>query len=33
VDGARALLSQEQLALATEVGRRLTIKEALDYAR
>jgi predicted ATPase/class 3 adenylate cyclase len=33
VNGARALLSQEQLALATEVGRRLTIKEALDYAR
>jgi tetratricopeptide (TPR) repeat protein len=33
VDGARALLSQEQLAVATEVGRRLTIKEALDYAR
>ena len=33
VDGARALLSQEQLALATEVGRRLTIKEALDLVR
>ena len=32
-DGARALLSQEQLALAPEVGRRPTIKEAPDYAR
>jgi hypothetical protein len=27
------LLSEEQLANATEVGRRLTIKQALDYTR
>jgi predicted ATPase len=33
VDRARALLSEEQLANATEVGRRLTIKQALDYTR
>ncbi len=33
VDGARAALSAEDVARATEVGRRLTIKEALDLAR
>ena len=33
VDGARAALSPEELARATEAGRRLTIEEALDLAR
>jgi hypothetical protein len=33
VDRARAALSAEDVARATEVGRRLTIKEALDLAR
>jgi predicted ATPase len=33
VDGARAALSTEEIARATQVGRRLTIKEALDLAR
>jgi predicted ATPase/class 3 adenylate cyclase len=33
VDQARAALSAEDVARATEVGRRLTIKEALDLAR
>jgi hypothetical protein len=33
VDQARAALSADDVALATEVGRRLTIKEALDLAR
>jgi len=32
VDQARAALSAEEVARATEVGRRLTIKEALDLA-
>jgi hypothetical protein len=33
IDKARAALSAHDVALATEVGRRLTIKEALDLAR
>ena len=33
VDQARAALSADDVARATEVGRRLTIKEALDLAR
>ena len=33
VDEARAALSADEVARATEVGRRLTIKEALDLAR
>jgi tetratricopeptide (TPR) repeat protein len=33
VDQAKAALSADDVALATEVGRRLTIKEALDLAR
>jgi hypothetical protein len=33
VDQARAALSADDDARATEVGRRLTIKEALDLAR
>jgi hypothetical protein len=33
VDWARAALSADAVARATEVGRRLTIKEALDLAR
>ncbi len=33
VDEARAALSADDVARATEVGRRLTIKEALDLAR
>jgi hypothetical protein len=33
VDQARAALSADEVARATEVGRRLTIKEALDLAR
>ena len=33
VDQARAALSSDEVARATEVGRRLTIKEALDLAR
>ena len=33
VDRARAALSAEEVARATEAGRRLTIKEALDLAR
>ncbi len=33
VDRARAALSADAVARATEVGRRLTIKEALDLAR
>ena len=33
VDQARAALSAEDVAQATEVGQRLTIKEALDLAR
>jgi tetratricopeptide (TPR) repeat protein len=33
VDKARAVLSADDLARATEIGRRLTIKEALDIAR
>jgi hypothetical protein len=33
VDQARAALSADDVAQATEVGRRLTIKEALDLAR
>jgi hypothetical protein len=33
VDRARAALSADDVARATEVGRRLTIKEALDLAR
>ena len=33
VDQARAELSADEVARATEVGRRLTIKETLDLAR
>ncbi|HVS66377.1 MAG TPA: hypothetical protein VMT85_23060 [Thermoanaerobaculia bacterium] len=33
VDRARAALSAEDVARATEAGRRLTIKEALDLTR
>ena len=33
VDQARAVLSASDIARATEIGRRLTIKEALDLAR
>ena len=33
VDQARAALSADEVARAAEVGRRLTIKEALDLAR
>ena len=33
VDQARAALSADDVTQATEVGRRLTIKEALDLAR
>jgi hypothetical protein len=33
VDQARAALSADDVARATEVGRKLTIKEALDLAR
>ena len=33
VDQARAALSADEVARATEAGRRLTIKEALDLAR
>jgi hypothetical protein len=33
VERARAALSAEELAHATEMGRRLTIKEALELAR
>ena len=33
VDQARAMLTDEEIARATEIGRRLTIKEALDLAR
>ena len=33
VDRARAALSADDVARATETGRRLTIKEALDLAR
>ena len=33
VDQARAALTAEDIARATEIGRRLTIKEALDLAR
>src|SRR4029079_3269298 len=33
VDQARAALSVDEVARATEAGRRLTIKEALDLAR
>ncbi len=33
VDQARAALSADELARATEAGRRLTIEEALDLAR
>jgi hypothetical protein len=33
VDQARAALSAEDLARATELGRRLTIEDALDLAR
>ncbi len=33
VDRARAVLSAEDVARATEAGRRLTIKEALDLTR
>jgi hypothetical protein len=33
VDRARAVLSADEVARATEAGRKLTIKEALDLAR
>ena len=33
VEQARAALSADELARATELGRRLTIEEALDLAR
>ena len=33
IDQARAMLTDEDIARATEIGRRLTIKEALDLAR
>ena len=33
VDQARAALSADEVAQATEVGRRLTIKEALELAK
>ena len=33
VDRARAALSADEVARATEAGRKLTIKEALDLAR
>jgi predicted ATPase/class 3 adenylate cyclase len=33
IDEARAMLTDEDIARATEIGRRLTIKEALDLAR
>lgn len=33
VDRARAALSADEVAQATETGRKLTIKEALDLAR
>jgi hypothetical protein len=33
VDRARASLSEEDVTRATEMGRRLTIKEVLDLAR
>ena len=33
IDQARAMLTDEDIARATEIGRKLTIKEALDLAR
>ena len=33
IDQARAMLTDEEIARATEIGRKLTIKEALDLAR